>query len=127
MARVEIVEELKEEGFIDAEGCIKINNNQAYLSIGNYDLPLLKIIKRKLEKFEIECPKIIESNTSKYVNSEGYGHNQNYFTLRINKKSILLKLFTSLHPHIKHRGKIKDFKAAKINIIDRNKRFGVRK
>lgn len=113
-------------GFIDAEGSIKIYNNQAGLSIGNYDLPLLKLIKKRLQFFGIESPKIYESDTSNYKTPNGYGHNQNYFTIKITKKTTLLKLFNVLQPYIKHGGKVKDLKEAKLNIIKRNKKFGVK-
>lgn len=114
-------------GFIDAEGSIKIYNNQAVLQIGNYDVPLLTLIKKKLEEFGIECPKIYETDTSKYIGKDGYGHNQNYFAIRMSKKATLLKLFNILEPNIKHKGKVKDLKAAKLNIIERNKQYGERK
>ncbi len=113
-------------GFIDAEGSIKIYNNQARLSIGNYDLPLLKLIKKQLQFFGIESPKIYESDTSKYITPDGYGHNQNYFSFRMTKKAILLKLLNILQLYIKHEGKVKDLKEAKLNIIKRNKKLGVK-
>lgn len=112
-------------GFIDAEGSIRIYRNQARLQIGNYDNNILFLIRKKLNDFSIECPKIYESDTSNYFNSDGYGHNQNYWQLKMSKKSSLLRLFKLIEPHIKHSGKIKDLKAAKINILERNKKFGV--
>ena len=108
-------------GFIDAEGSIGIYQNQAVLQIGNYDSPLLHLINKKLNEFGIECPKIYENDTSSYIGPEGYGHNQNYWQLRVHKKSSLLNLFELITPHIKHRNKIKALKKAKNNIIYRNK------
>lgn len=113
-------------GFIDAEGCIGIYNNQASLQIGNYDNNLLFLIRRKLNDFGIECPKIYESDTSNYF-SGGYGHNQNYWSLQMNKKSSLLSLFRCIKPYIKHTTKIKALKKAEINILKRNKKFDVKK
>lgn len=109
-------------GFTDAEGCIKINKNQAYYSLGNYDSELLSLIKRNLAKYGIESPKIHESDTSKYFTKDGYGHNQNYWTFRITKKSNLLELLNSIEPFIKHSKKITDIRQAKMNIIERNSR-----
>jgi len=110
-------------GFTDAEGCISISRNQAYYSLGNYDSKLLFLIKKKLNKFGIECPKIFECDTSKYFTKDGYGHNQNYWSLRISKKFFLLKFLDSIESYIKHEKKIKDLKRAKKNIIERNKKF----
>lgn len=110
-------------GFIDAEGSIRIYRNQARLQIGNYDDNLLFLIRKKLNDFDIECPKIYETDTSNYITPDGYHHNQNYWRLIICKKSSLLKLFKLVEPHIKHKRKIKDLKVAKLNILDRNNKF----
>jgi len=111
-------------GFIDAEGCIGVYGGHAMLQIGNYDSGLLFLIRNRLIRFGIECPKIYETDTSKYVGPDGYGYNENYWQLRISKKSFLLKLFDLIGSHIKHAKKVKDLKAAKINILERNKQFG---
>ena len=114
-------------GFIDAEGSIKVYKNQARLQIGNYDSNLLFLIRKKLIEFGIECPKIYETDTSNYITPDGYHHNQNYWQLKMSKKSSLTKLFKLTEPFIKHQNKIKDLKIAKSNIVKRDKKFGERK
>ncbi|HUS49975.1 MAG TPA: hypothetical protein VMZ91_07400 [Candidatus Paceibacterota bacterium] len=110
-------------GFIDAEGSIKVYKNQARLQIGNYDSNLLFLIRKKLNDFGIECPRVYETDTSNYITPDGYHHNQNYWQLKMCKKTFLLELFKLIEPFIKHQNKIKDLKIAKLNILNRNNKF----
>ena len=71
----EIVEKFNESeffsflsGFIDAEGCIRLDKNGPYphyvVKIGNTNLELLNIIKRKLEEFQIKCGCYLNSRSN---------------------------------------------------------------
>lgn len=116
-------------GFIDAEGSIFISShinrvNQACLSIGNYDISLLEKIKLYLVKFGIEVPKISFSPRKGLIASHGYAYNNDYWTLRINKKSTLLKLFDLMRPFLKHGDRIRQMEVAINNIELRNKLYG---
>jgi hypothetical protein len=110
-------------GFTDAEGNIGIYNKQAVFQIGNYNKNILSFICNNLNKLGIVCNGPYESDTSKYFSPEGYGHSQNYFQIRVNRKDSLLKLFNLLRQYIKHKNKIKALKKAEKNIINRNIKY----
>ncbi len=106
-------------GFIDAEGSIKIYQNMARFSLGNYDYNLLEIIYKKLNEYEIMCNKpILDKRKGKY-NNEGYIYRNNYGHFRIHKKEELLKLLKLIKPYIKHKNRIKDLNKAIYNILSR--------
>lgn len=110
-------------GFSDAEGCIKINRDMAYYSLGNYDYEILNIIRDKLIKNKINCQKIIISKTKGKLATNGYINNGDYCMLRIQRKESLFRLLNMIKPYIKHEQKIKDLKIAKDNIISRNEKY----
>ncbi len=112
-------------GFTDAEGCISITHKGlAFYSLGNYNSQLLSQIRNQLLKIGIESPKLTEGKTKGYIGKEGYANNQNYWSLRLNKKIYLLKLFDLIDPYLKHPARIKGIKRAKRNIKLRNIKFG---
>lgn len=108
-------------GFSDAEGHIGLSNNMAYFSLGNYDSKLLFILYENLNKFGINCNKPLADNRKGKVNNQGYKYNSNYYTLRIHKKSDLLKFLLEIKPYLKHGNKVKDLNRAILNIEGRNK------
>jgi len=111
-------------GFTDAEGNIGIYGGQARYGLVNYDDHILFLIKQKLNEFGIECTRPYESDTSKYITPDGYGHNQNLWSLYVHRKYHLLKLFDKIQNHLKHEKRLNDLSKAKRNIIERNKKFG---
>ena len=100
-------------GFTDAEGSFSIYDGMAVYQLGNYNQELLFSIHRKLAKIGINCPQPYEDKTKGYVTKHGYVHSQNYWHLRIHKKSSLLQLFGLIGPYLKHEGKIADMKKQK--------------
>jgi hypothetical protein len=110
-------------GFTDAEGNIGVYSNRAMFQIGNYDKKILSFIANKLNKTKIVCNGPYESDTSGYFNSDGFGHNQNYFQIRVNRKDSLMELFKELKPYIKHELKVKALNRAIENIKMRNERY----
>ncbi len=112
-------------GFTDAEGCISITHKGlAFYSLGNYNSQLLSQIRNQLLKSGIKSPKLTEGKTKGYVGKEGYANNQNYWSLRLNRKIHLLKLFVLIDPYLKHPTRIRGVKKAKENIKMRNKKYG---
>ncbi len=112
-------------GFTDAEGCISITHKGlAFYSLGNYNSQLLSQIRNQLLKSGIESPKLTEGKIKGYIGKEGYANNQNYWSLRLNRKVYLLKLFALIGPYLKHFTKIRGVKKAKENIKMRNKKYG---
>lgn len=112
-------------GFTDAEGCISITNKGlAFYSLGNYNSQLLSQIHNQLQKIGIICPKLTEGKTRGYIGKEGYANNQNYWSLRLNRKIHLLKLFDLISPYLRHLAKIRGLQKAKQNIKLRNKKYG---
>jgi len=112
-------------GFTDAEGCISITHKGlAFYSLGNYNSRLLSQIRNQLLKSGIESPKLTEGKTKGYIGKEGYANNQNYWSLRLNRKIHLLKLFVLIDPYLKHPTRIEGVKKAKENIKMRNKKYG---
>ena len=112
-------------GFTDAEGCISVTNKGlAFYSLGNYNNQLLSQIQNQLLKIGIESPKLTEGKIKGYVGKEGYANSQNYWSLRLNRKIHLLKLFDLVGPYLRHSAKIKGIQKAKQNIRLRNKKYG---
>lgn len=62
---------------------------------------------------------------SSFKENKIYYSNKDCWALRIHKKAHLLKLFKNLEPYIKHKQKVKNLKLAKLNILERNKNFGL--
>lgn len=111
-------------GFTDAEGTIFISNNQAHYALGNYDIKLLRLIKLNLEKYALPIPKIGYSKRQGLIASHGYRYNHDYWTLKVNKKTDLIKLFSFIDPYLKHKNRIKQMEVAIKNIEERNRLYG---
>src|SRR3989344_213929 len=115
-------------GFTDAEGTIGVSKKQAYFSIVNQNKNWLSYIRNNLINFGINCPKIglgSEKGTAVTLYSDKlYFSNKDCWYLRLTKKSELYKLLENMEPYLKHEKKVKNLKLAKINILDRNRRFG---
>ncbi|HEX9721998.1 MAG TPA: hypothetical protein VGA53_01915 [Candidatus Paceibacterota bacterium] len=111
-------------GFTDAEGCISLSDGMAYYVLGNYNYHLLFEIHNQLIKLGIQCPKMILSQTKGYVGKDGYGHNEDYLSLRISRKVSLLQLFYLIGPYIRHADKKHAIKRAQENIRLRNEKYG---
>lgn len=112
-------------GFTDAEGCISITRDgHAFYSLGNYNLMLLQQIRRTLIRFGVPVGKLIESKIKGRKTFGIYRHNQDYWSMRINRKLHLLKLFALIGSLLKHADKVKAFARARRNIMIRNHRFG---
>jgi len=110
--------------FTDAEGTIFISDNQAHYALGNYDLPLLQNIKSGLDKFAIKTPKITCHKRKGLIGSFGYKYNHDYWTLSVNRKVDLMKLFSYIGPRLKHKNRLKQMKIAVENIEERNRLYG---
>jgi len=111
-------------GFTDAEGSIFISQNKAFYALGNYNLKLLRQMKKSLMLFGVESRKITRSVRKGFIASHGYKYNSDYWTISISRKKELMKLFTLIEPLLKHAKRIKDLKAAKDNIVLRNQEYG---
>lgn len=111
-------------GFTDAEGSIFISGKQAHYALGNYDLSLLKKIRKTLEKVGIKTQRITKSARKGLIASHGYKYNNDYWTLGLSRKVELIKLFNLIGPHLKHRKRIRQMKIAIKDITERNKLYG---
>lgn len=111
-------------GFTDAEGSIFICNKRAIYSLGNYDIHLLKQLKKILKKYNVDSPKICCSVRKGLIASHGYKYNHDYWILHISRKDTLQKLFKLIGPYIKHPKRITDMKKAIKNIEERNNLYG---
>lgn len=105
-------------GFSDAEGSIKIYNDRAQYSLGNYDIRLLGIIRDNLIKYGINCNKLITDKRKGKKNNQGYVYQNNYSSLRISSKKELFNLLLELSKYMRHPDKIKDLNIA-INNLNR--------
>lgn len=110
-------------GFSDAEGSFYISKNQGRFSIGNYNIKLLDMIKRKLESYNIRSTIVCDKNLR--INNEGYKRNNFYYILSVNRKDSLLKLINLIGYKIKHQKRTKDMYLVRENILSRNKIFGL--
>ncbi|MBI2449111.1 LAGLIDADG family homing endonuclease [Candidatus Pacearchaeota archaeon] len=111
-------------GFTDAEGSFYISKGMAAYSIGNCDFNLLSIIKKNLNRFGISCGRISTHKRKGKPTTDGYFFSSDYYQLRIDKKAVLLQLFTKLKTFIKHENKMKALNIATENINWRNLKYG---
>ena len=109
-------------GFIDAEGHIGVHNKMASFNLGNYDFKLLKLIKKNLFKYGINCNKLIFDKRKGKTNNQGYKYNSNYCQLGIHRKDELMNFFAKIALYIRHKKKVKALNIAIENINKRNKR-----
>lgn len=106
-------------GFSDAEGSIKVYNNLAQYSLGNYNKKLLILIRNNLIKYGINCNKLITDKRKGKKNNQGYVYRDNYSSLRVGSKKELFSLLLELSKYMKHLDKIKDLNIAIENINKR--------
>ncbi len=106
-------------GFSDAEGSIKVYNNLAQYSLGNYNYTLLTLIRNNLIKYKINCNKIIVDKRKGKKNNQGYVYRDNYSSLRLGSKKELPALLLELSKYMKHLDKIKDLNIAINNLNKR--------
>ncbi len=114
-------------GFTDAEGSIFISKGMAAYALANYNHSLLNQIYGYLNYLNIDLrqPKIGKRKGVKVIyKGKTYKTNGDYWTLSINKKSSLIKLFNLIKPYLKHAKRKKDMKKAIANINKRNEKFG---
>lgn len=105
-------------GFIDADGSICISNNKAVFQIGNYNKRLLNKIRKKLLEFRIKVPKLYVDKKLR-INTYGYRRKKYYWSLRIQRKISLLKLFNLIKPYLRHGKRTNDLERALENIKSR--------
>lgn len=110
-------------GFTDADGSFFISSGKAFYSLGNYNKKILNEIYIKLMKLGIYCSKPRSDNFKGYKDNQGYIRKQDYFSLRVNRKQDLIRLFGLLGGHLKHEKRVADMDRAKKNIMERNREF----
>ncbi len=92
-------------GFTDAEGSFYISNGKAFVAWGNYDVIILRFIKKQLAKYGIVTPRINSDSLQGYVGSHGYARNKNYAHLTCSRKQTVRVLLRELKPFLKHADK----------------------
>lgn len=110
-------------GFTDAEGCFFISSGKAFYSLGNYNKKILNQIYKKLMKLGIHCSRLRSDNLKGYKDKQGYIRKKDYWSLRINRKQDLIRLFELVGPYLKHEKRRTDMDRAKRNIMERNREF----
>lgn len=110
-------------GFTDAEGSFYISSGKAFYSLGNYNKKILNQIYRKLIRLRICCLKPKSDNTKGYKDRQGYIRKDNYYSLRIGRKQVLMRLFELIGCYLRHDKRRADMDKAKRNIIMRNRKF----
>ncbi len=111
-------------GFSDAEGSFMVTSKGlAVFALGNYDIGLLLKIKKFLQKYGIEIPKITVDYRKGTFAKNGYISNGDYHILHCSRKKYLLKLLSCLKPYLKHLDKVKKVTLLEQNILDRNIKY----
>ncbi len=114
-------------GFVDAEGYIHSKDNSDFLFLGNYDVKLLRKIKRILEeKHKIKCSRVSIILKKGYYPSNDRKYNKDYWALRISRKVCLMRLLEELKKYSKHENKQKAITQTIKNIKRRNLLYGIR-
>lgn len=107
-------------GYSDAEGSFGIYQHKARFRIGSYDKNILNQIKYKLNYSGISAKSNLEgkANPGKY--------NKDFYRVSVNKKNCLLDLINLIKPYTRHKKRLRDMIKAEKNILERNKKCGVR-
>ena len=105
-------------GYTDAEGNIGIYNNMAKFRLRSYDKKILYQIHDKLNLLGIKTNFGLESRMGTR------NQNQDCWGVYTGNKSYLLRIFDSLEPYLKHKKRRNDMDLARLNIIERNMKYG---
>jgi len=97
-------------GFIDAEGCIRLDRSSKYpyyvVKMGNTNLELLNIIKRKLEEFQINCGCYLNSHSNlqrKKKDGEIITSRKDCYIVQISNKKSLSRLLMKITPRYEEK------------------------
>lgn len=110
-------------GYTDAEGNVSISQKRARLRIRSYDKKILFQIYNKLNFLKINTKFGLACKKGVYY---GVKHNKDCWGVSVNDKTSLLNLLQLLKPCLKHKKRYKDLLNAERNILERNKKFGIR-
>ncbi|MBU3905107.1 MAG: hypothetical protein KJ906_03090 [Nanoarchaeota archaeon] len=105
-------------GYTDAEGNIGIYSNMAKFRLRSYDKKILYQIHNKLNILGIKTNFGLESRSG--IRNQ----NQDCWGVYTGNKSYLLRLFDSLEPYLKHKKRRNDMDLARLNVIERNLKYG---
>lgn len=112
-------------GYLDAEGHIEIDKKDcAKLGVWSYDKNILKQLYQCLNYYGIYCLKPKITRKKGYEKNGLVLHRKDTWGLGVYRKKDLLEIFNNVSPYLKHEKRCKDMEKAKINILERNKKFG---
>lgn len=100
-------------GYVDAEGSFGVYRNRARFRLGSYDKNILNEIVCWLERHGIKTPFLLERTRREKQNHD-------FWRLAVNEGISLLRLFSLIYPHMKHKKRKADFIKAKENVISRS-------
>jgi len=110
---------------LDAEGHIEIDKKDcAKLGVWSYDKNILKQLYQGLNYYGIYClkPKVVRKRG--YEKNGFVFHRKDTWGLGVYRKKDLLEIFNNVSPYLKHEKRCKDMEKARINVLERNKKFG---
>ena len=112
-------------GFIDADGSFFVlkNKKQARFALGNYNLSLLKQIKKKIDTIGFHN-RLFLGKEKGYVGNDGYISKGDYWTFSIHRKSDLYGFTQLITPFLRYPRKIDDANRVINNIDYRNRKYG---
>lgn len=109
---------------MDAEGHIEIDKKDcAKLGVWSYDKNILKQLYQGLNHYGIYCLKPKITRKKGYEKNGLILHRKDTWGLGVYRKKDLLEIFNKVSPYLKHEKRYKDMEKAKINILERNKKF----
>ncbi len=110
-------------GYSDAEGNISVSEGRARFRIRTYDKNILFQIYSKLNSSNINTTFNLVSKAGFFY---GARHNKDCWGVFVTSKDDLLKLLRLIKPYMKHKKRLKDLILAEKNILERNKKRGVK-
>ncbi|MDO8514621.1 MAG: hypothetical protein Q7S50_03700 [bacterium] len=104
-------------GYTDAEGNISITNGRARFRIRSYDKGILRDIKAGLERSSIRS--LFSLDRKAGIDARGARRNKDCWSVIINEKQALYRLFIMLLPLLRHEKRKKDTEVASENVAKR--------
>lgn len=103
-------------GYIDAEGTFSVGKNKVF-ALSSQDKNIIHQIYKKLDDFSIKCNKPILTRIRFSRDKNGVLSNKNVWTLKIYKRSTLLKFIELIESFIRHGKRKKDMISLKSSLL----------
>lgn len=108
-------------GYVDAEGSFIVSGRRAYFKVDSGDKGILRQAWERLSAMGIEfpMPKLVRP-AGTWIKQFQLASQRDLWRLTSERKETLLQFCNILTPYLKHRKRIQDMDAVKLNVTNRN-------